>query len=160
MPLTKPLAALHSWVHPICSVIEIGVVTGKMWIDWETPHFCSKTAIVSQLPLCCFDWFYAVFQEQVWAAPLVLGHPALSPPVTLGIAALLDAQPFLQPQQQQKLQFCFIIIPTSYQSTSRSSGLQHFKRIRENTGEPESTDRLRKLFSSFYQKCQPRNWLN
>lgn len=70
-------------------------MTWKMRIHQEAPHFCSKTETESQFCLPCFDCLSSIFfymytqsPEQVWAAPLVLGHPAQSPGVTLGRAAL------------------------------------------------------------------------
>lgn len=110
VPLTKPLAYLHFWVHSYLFwyvlAIEIGTVTWKMQIDLETHHSCSET--VSQFLLPCFDCLYSVHlkwaESRLGVPPWCWASPAHSPRVALGTAGpceeqhgsrdLADPQPF------------------------------------------------------------------
>lgn len=118
-------------------VIEIGVVTWKMWIDWETPHLCSKTEIVSQFPCAVLTVLTLCFErspEQVWAASLVLGQPCTQPTCDLGHCCPARCTALPAARATTKTAILLHHHTHELQSTSRSSGLQHFKRIRRTQG--------------------------
>lgn len=169
MPLSKLLADLHFWVHSCLSLW----LRYKLWLEkceliGRLPTSAQKQKQYLNSPSIVLTVFILFFQRAESRSELppwcwAPRHTAHVWPWAVLCAGsreehtaprdLSDPQPFLQPEQQKqkKKSFCSIITPTSYKSAPRRSGLD-FKHSRDNTGEPESTARLRKFFSLFYQK--------